>query len=74
LLLTASRKRAGPTSVAKKAAEQLRSVLRRDLTQSANAIRCAKFFSRSDDALIRVYYHAGNVIETDKHKSDFKEW
>jgi hypothetical protein len=30
--------------------------------------------SRSDDALIRVYDEAGNVIETHEHKGDFKEW
>jgi len=33
-----------------------------------------KFFSRSHDALIRVYDAAGNVIETHEHKGDFKEW
>jgi hypothetical protein len=33
-----------------------------------------KFFSRSHDAGIRVYDAAGNVIETHKHKGDFKEW
>jgi len=26
------------------------------------------------DAVIRVYDEAGNVIETDEHKGDFKEW
>jgi len=26
------------------------------------------------DAVIRVYDAAGNVIETHKHKGDFKEW
>ena len=29
--------------------------------------------SRSHDALIRVYDHAGNVIETQKHKDEFKQ-
>ena len=29
-----------------------------------NAIDCAKFRSRSHDALIRVYDDAGNVIDT----------
>ena len=28
----------------------------------------------SHDAVIRVYDHAGNVIETHEHKGDFKEW
>ena len=27
-----------------------------------------------DDAMIRVYDAAGNVIETHEHKRDFKEW
>jgi len=39
-----------------------------------NAIGCAQHFSRSHDALIRVYNAIGNVIETDEHKGDFKEW
>ncbi len=39
-----------------------------------NAIANAKFYSRSHDALIRVYDEAGNVIETHEHKGDFKEW
>jgi hypothetical protein len=40
----------------------------------ANAIGYAKFYSRSDDAVIRVYDAAGNVIETHEHTGDFKEW
>ena len=40
----------------------------------ANAIGYAKFFSRSRDAVIRVYDEMGNVIETHEHKGDFKEW
>jgi len=32
-----------------------------------------KFYSRSHDAVIRVYDAAGNVIETHEHKGDFKE-
>jgi hypothetical protein len=30
----------------------------------SNAVDCAKFRSRSHDAVIRVYDEAGNVIET----------
>jgi len=40
----------------------------------ANAIKFAKFYSRSHDAVIRVYDEAGNVI--DRHTQgagDFKE-
>jgi hypothetical protein len=37
------------------------------------AIGYAKFFSRSHDAVIRVYDEAGNVIETHEHAGDFKE-
>ena len=39
----------------------------------SNAIGHAKFFSRSHDAVIRVYDEAGNVIETHEQKGDFKE-
>jgi hypothetical protein len=31
-----------------------------------------KFRSRSQDAMIRVYDEAGNVIETHRHKRDLK--
>ena len=34
----------------------------------------AKFYSRSHDAVIRVYDEAGNVIETHQHAGEFKEW
>jgi hypothetical protein len=30
--------------------------------------------TRSQDAVIRVYDEAGNVIETHEHNGDFKEW
>ena len=40
----------------------------------SNAIGYAKFWSRSDKTVIRVYDEAGNVIETHEHKGDFKEW
>jgi hypothetical protein len=40
----------------------------------SNAIDYAKFYSRSNDAVIRVYDDAGNVIETHEHAGDFKEW
>jgi hypothetical protein len=39
-----------------------------------DAIDYAKFSSRRNDAVIRVYDEAGNVIETHEHKGDFKEW
>jgi hypothetical protein len=39
----------------------------------SNAIGFAKFFSRSRDAVIRVYDEAGNVIETCQHAGEFKE-
>ena len=41
---------------------------------AANAIGYAQHYSRSHDAVIRVYDAAGSVIETQKHKGDFKEW
>jgi hypothetical protein len=40
----------------------------------AQRIGYAKHRSRSHDAVIRVYDKAGNVIETNEHKGDFKEW
>ena len=45
-----------------------------DTNVVANAIGYAEHFSRSHDAVIRVYNAAGNVIETHEHKGDFKEW
>ena len=40
----------------------------------SNAIGYAMHYSRSYNAVIRVYDAAGNVIETREHKGDFKEW
>jgi hypothetical protein len=37
-------------------------------------VLAAKFYSRSHNAVIRVYDDAGNVILTHEHKDDFKEW
>jgi hypothetical protein len=34
----------------------------------------AKFYSRSHNAVIRVYDESGNVIETHEHAGDFKKW
>ena len=33
-----------------------------------------KFYSRSHDAVIRVYDEASKVIATHEHKGDSKEW
>jgi hypothetical protein len=41
---------------------------------SATRSATPEHFNRSHDAVIRVYDAAGNVIETHKHKGDFKEW
>jgi hypothetical protein len=40
---------------------------------AANEIGYAQFFSRSHDAVIRVYDESGNVIGTHEHAGDFKE-
>jgi hypothetical protein len=40
----------------------------------SNAIDYAKFRSRSHNAVIRLYDHAGNVTETHEHAGDFKDW
>jgi len=36
--------------------------------------QAAAHYRRSFDVMIRVYDDAGNVIETDEHAGDFKEW
>ena len=41
---------------------------------TSNVVDYAKFYSRSHDAVIRVYDAAGNVIEMHEHKGDSKEW
>jgi len=39
-----------------------------------NAIGYAKFYSRSHDAVIRVFDAAGAVIKTEEHTGDFREF
>ena len=39
---------------------------------ASNAIGYASPYSRSHDAVIRVYDKAGNVIETHEHTGDFR--
>jgi hypothetical protein len=41
---------------------------------ASNAIGYPKHRSRSHRAVIRVYNERGNVIETQNHAGDFKEW
>ena len=41
-------------------------------TKVDDAVGYAKFYSRSHDAVIRVYDEAGNVIQTHEHAGDFK--
>jgi hypothetical protein len=41
---------------------------------AANAIGYAMHFSRSHDAVIRVYDAASNLIEMQEHQGEFKEW
>ena len=43
-------------------------------TQVPHATSYAKFYSRSHDAVIRVYDDVGNVIETHENNGDFKDW
>ena len=42
-------------------------------TKPDDAVEYAAFFSRSHDAVIRVYDDAGNVIEAHEHAGEFKE-
>ncbi|MFZ3375213.1 MAG: hypothetical protein WA183_06640 [Chthoniobacterales bacterium] len=39
----------------------------------SNAVGDAKFYSRSHDAVIRVFDESGTVIETHEHAGDFQE-
>jgi hypothetical protein len=41
---------------------------------AAAAVGYAKFNSRSQHAVIRVFDESGAVIETHEHTVDFKEW
>jgi len=43
------------------------------MNKPRDAVDYAKFFSRSHDAVIRVYDEAGNVIETHEQAGDFGE-
>ena len=43
-----------------------------EVVASSPAINQAKFYSRSHDAVIRVYDDQGNVIEAHEHKGEFK--
>jgi len=38
-----------------------------------DAIAYAKFYSRSHDAVIRVFDETGNVIQTHEHAGEFRE-
>jgi len=46
----------------------------RNAFRPRDALSNAKFFSRSHDAVIRVYDEAGNVIETHEQTGEFKAW
>jgi hypothetical protein len=39
----------------------------------SNAVNYARFYSRSHNAVIRVYDETGNVIDTHEHSGEFKE-
>jgi hypothetical protein len=43
-------------------------------TEIPHAIGYAEFYSRSHNAVIRVFDDAGNVIETHEHEGEFKKW
>ena len=43
-------------------------------TKPDDAVSYAKFFSRSHDAVIRVYDDAGKVIQTHEQAGNFREW
>jgi hypothetical protein len=39
----------------------------------SNAVGYAKFYSRSNHAVIRVFDEAGNVVKSEEHVGDFRE-
>jgi hypothetical protein len=43
-------------------------------TKPDDGVSYAKFFSRSHDAVIRVYDDAGKAIQTHEHAGDFRDW
>jgi hypothetical protein len=43
-------------------------------TQPATQSATPSFSAVSHDAVIRVYDETGNVIETQEHAGDFKDW
>jgi hypothetical protein len=45
-----------------------------DANAVANAIGYAQFYSRSHDAVLRVYDAFGNVVETHDHAGNFCEF
>jgi hypothetical protein len=51
----------------------IRSAIVRRAGRISNAVGYALFYSRSHDAVIRVYDDAGNVIETQEQAGEFKE-
>jgi hypothetical protein len=40
----------------------------------SNAIGYAQRYSRSHNAVIRVYDSSGNLIQTHEHAGDFRQW
>ena len=42
-------------------------------TQVSHAVGYAQFYSRSHDAVFRIYDDAGNVIETHEHAGEFND-
>jgi hypothetical protein len=41
---------------------------------ASNTVSYARHYSRPHNAVIRVYDDTDNVIETQEHKGEFKEW
>ena len=55
-----------------RSSERLIGAIIQELNAISNAISFAKFYSRSHDAVIRVYVESGAVTETHEHKGDFQ--
>jgi hypothetical protein len=44
------------------------------VSESANAVGYAQFYSRAHRTVIRIYDEAGDVIVTHDHAGEFKVW
>ena len=58
--------------LANRSSQRLIGAIIQELNAISNAVGYAKFYSRSHDAVIRVFDESSNVIETHEHAGEFK--